>query len=61
MGDDDDTAGVGVMGSESGRYEVCDSTDAMGAGALGGRVWSSFRRKIFKEKIFFDKKYFFKK
>ena len=46
-----------VAGVESRRYEVCDSTDIMGVGAMGGRVRSSFKKKLFRKKIFLDKKY----
>ena len=57
-GTDTDVVGAGVTGAESGQYGVCDDAGIMGVGAMGGRIRSSFRKKLFKKKIFLDKKYF---
>ena len=45
VGDGGDAVGAEVVDVESGRRGVCDDAGVVGAGAVGGQVWSLFKEK----------------
>ena len=47
-----DCTGANGSGVESERHQVCDGVSTVGMRAMGGRVWRSIRRKIFRKKYF---------